>query len=589
MSEPTEAMLQWQENVKTALQETPINAQLVRDALGPMMAPVVDQIIGDKETVPLLTVVGLHADQQTIYELASVTGIDPSQAFSHYYSPESHEARSMARGAFFQQVHDPQQGPNPAREFAMQAAAINFSTYAKPAGRNPAQAANAEMENPGRSDFFLTPEGIENHRSLAAAELISAGTNQFVPNYTSSKFLRAVGAFGVPTQRMLQYAGSLAGIAPAPLPLTYENSEQATAAGDEFGVNAALEPIENSQILAQPDGSFQFANKMWNRAQVPPSGEYSIYTPIGTPRFTHYSGYTGTGTVKQTDVNASYPLGFYAQRAAPIANLASHIYIGATDKDGLDTAKSMSSEANIRSMLNRVTPRYPEGMTPEEGEKFRQRMSGVEDKNNAFWSAYAGPILSEATKDRYLTKDGKVVSPDKRTFLSPATQMTFDIIPGAATEPTNLLVSGAMLPMTVAGYGAAGATTALASGKPLVRSLKRGLRVGKTAGKPFRNPFRQTAEEAVEEGYEGYVVGSGMGNQFFTGATSNKLADGLDPNMPLGDYYDALQQKNVDRLEENRNLFSEWNKKTGANKGKGAIKPLNPGTESVSGYPVYYQ
>jgi hypothetical protein len=402
-------------------------------------------------------------------------------------------------------------------------------------GRTEEEVEQAQKEFGANADYNFTSAGAANHKHLAGFELLTVGTEQFVPDYPTSKVMRRAGDGLTGINRGIRYATSLTGLNVPPPPMESKNPNNP---------NADKAQRINDEMLAGPDGQFKYANMMFARQQEDP---YSAFTDNGLPRYTYYSNYNLVGMARNAWMDASNPVGATSQyMRESFANPWTHWY--GSDGSKLDTARLMTAAREQRMSGNRTTPHLPAGLTPEEHEEFIRRRNESSDKSDAWFSAFAGPSIPNL--------DGTF------SFASPAFDALGNLGRDAADGPAAFAAGGFGVGGAVKGGVSAVAKQGAKGG--LIRTLKNfGTGTAKGLGQGLRaaaNPADEAADQFGPTGLGLGTAASGGILPYFTGAKENVMAGDLDPNDR--NYYGDLLDKDNRRIKQEAALNREWIRKT---------------------------
>ena len=504
----SKAVDQWRQNVSEALSASLAPEQLIADLeLDNLSINLINGNEGDARPTMLDTITAFTVLQHMRAAEAKMAeaGKTVEEQAARIASPEFIlQARDDAREQLFS-TED-----NPVKRAAIELSMASFNgEYSQYAGRSPEEVEQAQKQFGASADFTLTSAGLENHKHLAAAELLSAGTDNFIPSYTSSTVLRGVGKFLSPMQRGIQYATGKAGLTSMPKPIKAKD-----------GSSSLLEPFHEEQMLSEPDGKFLYANNLYERSK---QANGSIYTDNGLPKYNTYSGYNIVGFGNTKDANASYPLGFIRNSLIdPVGNYFTHRATG-------DAAKSSMAATDIGTNYNRVTPHTPPGLTPEQFREFGERLGTLRGQADDFMSAHLGPAIPNVKFEYRGSPPVPVpVIQKERTFLSPFADNTVDFFRDLATDG----LTYAALPVGAAGGAAFGAASK--TGQTLIPRLLKGAGTGMAV-------VADPADEFVEDTATSLGISAAAGLDAFTGLKENSLAQELDPNDP--EYYSKLGGK----------------------------------------------
>lgn len=389
--------------------------------------------------------------------------------------------------------------------------------YAMYAGRTPEQAAEADAKYGRYADYQLTPEGQQNHRALRVAEFLSAADRDYSPATWDAQASRAVG-FALPAAaRGVQQ-------------LAYGDARPWVAQGDMDTAgagNALFDPLNEFATISQPGGKYAHAMDMYRRSAFPQEGgEYSVYTSNDRPKYNAYSMMTLPGKAAAY-MSASYPLGYGGNYLRNNAQPGQ--FIGNAMERGLGQAVDDNAAATrIRIHQNRITPRDLPGLTSEQSAKAGRLMLEHDGKADAFNSALAGPLLSDAMGTK------------ERTYLSPGASGLVDVPGALVSDQTNLTMNAAF----PAGGAVMSAIKAGAGAKTLIPALKQSALAGaRSYGAGLAARVGAFGDDVVEEGViENSMFGLPQGG-FFEGQKTNALMDDMDPK-------DVTVQKVVDKYAD---------------------------------------
>lgn len=376
--------------------------------------------------------------------------------------------------------------------------------YALYAGRSPEAAAEADAKFGRYADYNLTPEGQQNHRALRAAEFLSAADHNYSPATVDAQVSRAVG-FALPAAaRGIQQ-------------LAYGDARPWVAQGDRETAgagNALMDPLNEFATMSQPGGKYSHALEMYKRSTFPEGGgEYSVYTSNDRPKFNAYSMMTLPGKAAGF-MSASYPIGYGANYLRNNAQPGQ--FIGNASVRGFTQAVDDNAAATrIRMAQNRITPRDLVGLSPEQSATAGKQMYEHDSKADAFNSAVAGPLLSDA------------MGLKERTYLSPFMSGLVNVPGELVADPTNLAMNAA-LPF---GGAAVSAAKAGMGAKTLIPALKKSALAGATSyATGLAGRVASFGDDVIEEGgFENAMFGLPQGG-YFQGQKTNELMGDIDPS-----------------------------------------------------------
>lgn len=445
------------------------------------------------------------------------------------------------------------QGSPPYKQVAIAASAAHSpgGEFSADASRSEAEAAQAREQYGASADFYPTAGGRENFKALRVQELFKAGTEQYSPATGDSGFLRGASKYmQLPTiQRGIQNAAmGLLGQA-RPISGSQERGDRG---------NVLLDPFMDSQMLAEKDGQWQYANLMWDRGRVDDDDSWSVYTPSGRPRYWSMSATTPEGMAQQTWTNASYPLGWLQRGALEPLKYPGRIAAARSP------AEMIRNFSDIGRRANRVTPIRPDfvessnGMTPQQAlREFGNVAEALNEKGDDYRSAYVGPAITGG-----------------KSFLSPMADTMLNFDREMLLDATNVVGSFIGMPIVggIAGAGKSAAHIARAAASPKnyikpLQMMRAGLNKGMMGN--IRQGLSDLAENAIEEGvFENpFLAGVAYGDKAWEARKENKMAGNIRPDDP--EYYKKLDQNVNQYYQDAQDISDAWSRATGR-------QPANP-------------
>lgn len=395
---------------------------------------------------------------------------------------------------------------------------------------------NAEVaKNPNVADpnYYLTDEGVQNHRALRVGELFSAGD----PNYAPASFLSGQlklygGIFG-------PYINYFRGL---------NNTPEA-----QQGLYQAHRDWET---MGRDGGKFEYATELYQRGLGDsPEQQRNVYTEGHLPKFYAYDPTNQYGA-GQAMFNTSFPLARLQNNTAPVREVALHLgnnAVGEALDIGNTTIPELASGLRRLRRENRaITPVVPDSFDPKQHRELGEKLDKADSRMEGMLSATWGPRIDDAIngiarhyENVYGMPAGSLQR--ERGYMTPAFQTLLSIPGEAFSDPINLAAN-----LTVPGvYGAVtGGVRGLATSG--IRSM-----VAQGAKDAFRGmataPLR-LVDDAVEESIEGNVTGpAAMGvKEFITPEKDNLMmrgwqVRGADGQMRQGKPSDPGHDAEVER------------------------------------------
>ena len=398
--------------------------------------------------------------------------------------------------------------------------------YALQGGRTQEQAAEADAKyGSNYADFYLTPDGQQNHRALRAMEFLSAARKDYDPANAMSQASRLIGSAFEPAMRGIQQG-------------LYGNARpfSSDAPGVERG-SALLDPLMEFQQMNTPGGKFEYATQMLRRSAFPKEGgEYSVYDAVDRPKYYTYSMMSGPGKANAY-LSASYPVGWGSNWLTNNRHLGT--FIGNALEGGIeDAVDDNRAAAAIRTNQNRVSPRQVPGLTMDQSRRSGDLMRDHDWDADSYASALLGPPLSRAMGS-------------ETAYLSPFSSGAANILGDLVSDPTNIAMQAA-LPVGGAVMGGLKGAATRSTLIPKLASAAKGAGKGYLSGAASR--AASLGDDAIEETGENAVFSLPMGGMF-SGQRDNHLMNDMSASqVTFGKVRDAYTESLGQRREATEEL-----------------------------------
>lgn len=256
---------------------------------------------------------------------------------------------------------------------------------------------NAQVpKDKGDPNYYLTPEGAQNHQALRVAELFSANDEGYAPAAGFSQAMRMVTPFVTDGDRAVK----------------------------EFVQTGSLPYISEGT----PGGKFDYAADLYARGAQ--GDRQQVYAEDGTPKFYAYDPTQQMG-LGNAFMNTSFPYARAMNNTAPVREMAMH---AGEAIEGRDYTPTIENLRRLRRESKAITPLVPDGFDPKQHRELGEKLDTADSRMDGWASAFAGPKFADAQNAVLGTKT-------PRTYLSPAMDTLLNVPAESFSDPINLGVN----------------------------------------------------------------------------------------------------------------------------------------------------